>query len=136
MRNVTLHLPERYELMVGTRTENVHIYYELAKVSLVANARGIKLIVCVPPKTSNSYFDLYRIVILLQPIASNKHVRYSIDYTYFRIQHSKRDYLLFTENDYNRCYRRSFTICPFNVPIIGAQTKTLEMSLYFQTSAI
>ena len=50
LRNVTLHLPEGYELMVGTRTENVHIYYELAKVSLVANAHGIKLIVSVPLK--------------------------------------------------------------------------------------
>jgi len=122
--------------MVGTRTENVHIYYELAKVSLVANARNIKLIVSVPLKTTNSYFDLYRIVILPQPIASNKHVRYSIDYTYFGIQHSKRDYLLFTENDYNRCYRGSVTICPSNVPIFSAQTKTYEMSLYFQTSEI
>ena len=99
--NVTKHLPEGYELVVGTRTENVHIYYELAKVSLVANVRSIKLIVSVPPKTTNSYFDLYGIVILPQPIASNKHVRYSIDYTYFGIQHSKRDYMLFTENDHN-----------------------------------
>jgi len=56
LRNVTLHLPERYELMVGNRTENVHIYYELAKVSLVANALSIKLIVNVPLKTTNSYF--------------------------------------------------------------------------------
>jgi len=58
LRNVTLHLPEGYELIVGTRTENVHIYYELATVSLVANARSIKLIVSVPLKTTNSYFDL------------------------------------------------------------------------------
>jgi len=85
LRNVTLHLPEGYELMVGTRTENAHIYYELAKVSLVANAHSIKLIVSVPLKTTNSYFDLYRIVIFPQPIVSNKHFRYSIDYTYFAI---------------------------------------------------
>jgi len=71
LRNVTLHLPEGYELMVGTRTENVHIYYELAKVSLVANAHGIKLIVSVPLKTTISQFDLYRIVVLPQRIASN-----------------------------------------------------------------
>jgi hypothetical protein len=103
LRRVTLHVPEGYELMVGTRTENLHIYYELAKVSLVANAQSIKLIVSVPLKTTNSYFDLYRIVILPQPIASNKHVRYSIDYTYFAIQHSKRNYLMFSETDYNRC---------------------------------
>jgi hypothetical protein len=99
----------------------------------------IKLIVSIPLKTTNSYFDLYRTVILSQPIASNKHVRYSylyIDYTYFAIQHSKHDYLLFTETDYNRCYRGSVTICQSNVPVFSAQTKTCEMSLYFQTSAI
>jgi len=135
LRNVTLHLPEGYELMVGTRTENVHIYYELAKVSLVATLHSIKLIVSVPLKTTNSHFDLYRIVILPWRIASNKHVRYSIDYTYFAIQHSKRDYLLFTETDYNHCYRCSATICPSNVPIFSAQSKTCEMSLYLQTSA-
>jgi len=94
----------------------------------------IKLIVSVSLKTTNSYFDLYRKVILPQPIASNKHVRYFIDYTYFGIQHSKRDYLLLLENDYNLCYRGSFTICPSNVPIFSAQTKKFEMSLYFQTS--
>jgi len=136
LRNVTLHLPEGYGLILGTRTENVHIYYELAKVSLVANARSIKLIVSVPLKTTNPYFDLYRTVILPQPIASNKHVRYFFDYTYFGIQHSKCDYLLFTESDYNRCYRGSVTICPSNVPIFSAQTKSCEMSLYFQTAAI
>jgi len=36
--------------MFGTGTENVHIYYELAKVSLVANACSIKLMVSVPLK--------------------------------------------------------------------------------------
>jgi hypothetical protein len=77
--------------------------------------------------------NLYRIVILPQRITSDKHVRYS--YTYFAIQHNKRDYLLYTETDYNRCYRGSVTLCPSNVPIFSAQTKTCEMSLYFQTSA-
>jgi len=65
--------------MVGTRTEIVHIYYELAKVLLVANAHSFQFIVSVPLITTNSYFDLYRIVILPQPIDSNKHFGYSID---------------------------------------------------------
>jgi hypothetical protein len=71
LRNVALHLSEGYELIVGTRTENLHFYYELAKVSLIANAHNIKLIVIVPLKTTNSHFDLYRIV-LPERISSNK----------------------------------------------------------------
>jgi len=54
LRNVTLHFPEGYELLVGITTENVHIYYELAKVSLVANAHSIKLIVSVSLKSTNT----------------------------------------------------------------------------------
>jgi len=50
LRNVTLQLPEGYEIIAGTTNENVHIYYELAKVSLFGNAHSIKLIVSVPLK--------------------------------------------------------------------------------------
>lgn len=37
LRNASLHLPEGYELIVGTRTENIHLYYELVKVTIVEN---------------------------------------------------------------------------------------------------
>jgi len=45
-RNVTLQLPEGYQLIVNSKTENIHLFYELAKVSLGANIHGIKLL-CV-----------------------------------------------------------------------------------------
>jgi len=48
LRNVTLHLPTGHDLIVGTKTETLHLYYELAKVSLISNAYCIKLIVSVP----------------------------------------------------------------------------------------
>jgi hypothetical protein len=122
-KKVTLHIPEGYELMFETGTENVHIFYKLAILSLVEDAHSIKSIVTIPLKTTNSYFDLYSLVILPQPIASNKHFRYSIYYTYFSIQRSKRDYLLFRETDYNRCYRGSVTICPSKVRILVHKLK-------------
>ena len=100
---------------------------------MIANVHSIKLIVSVPLKTTNCHFDLCRIVVLSERISSNKYVRYSIDYAYFAIQHSKCDYLLLT--DYNRCYRGSITICPTNIRIFSANTKTCEMSFYFQTTA-
>ena len=114
----------------------MYIYYKLVKVLLATNTYSIELIVSVPLRTTNFYFDLYIIVILPQPIASNKQVPYSTNYTYFAIQHSKREYLLFTETDYNRCYRGSVTICLSNVPKFSAQTKMCEMISYFQMSAI
>jgi hypothetical protein len=48
LRNRTLHLPEGYELIAGTRTEDIHHYYRLSKVSIVANSHCIKLIIHIP----------------------------------------------------------------------------------------
>jgi len=48
LRNISLCLPENYELIAGTKFENIHLYYELIKVTTVGNAHGIKLILAVP----------------------------------------------------------------------------------------
>jgi hypothetical protein len=42
---VSLSLPQGYELIAGTRTDALHYYYELAKVTLIGNAHGIKILV-------------------------------------------------------------------------------------------
>jgi hypothetical protein len=61
---VTLNLPEGYELIFGTKTENIHLYYQIAKVSMIANAHYIKLIINVPLTTPAHHFELYKIVTL------------------------------------------------------------------------
>jgi len=48
LKNVSLQLPSGYELTAGIRAENVHLYYELVKVSVAATLHCIKLIKRVP----------------------------------------------------------------------------------------
>jgi len=43
-RNISLCLPENYELIACTKFENIYLYYQLTKVTTVGNAHGIKLI--------------------------------------------------------------------------------------------
>ena len=45
LRNISLHLPEGYELIVGTNADNIYVYCELVKVSIIGKARSNKLIV-------------------------------------------------------------------------------------------
>ena len=59
LRDVSLHLPEGYELITGTRMDNIHLYYELVTVTMVGNAHGLKLIMTIPLKTANQHFALY-----------------------------------------------------------------------------
>jgi len=41
LRNVTLHLPEGYELIAGTRPKDIHQYYQLSEVCIVSYSHYI-----------------------------------------------------------------------------------------------
>jgi hypothetical protein len=70
LRNVTLKLPEVYELIAGTSLDNIHLYYDLVTVSVVANAHSINLLLNVPLKPANRHFTLFKIIALPIRISS------------------------------------------------------------------
>ena len=49
--NISLCVPENYELIAGSKFENIYLYYQLIKVTAVGNSHGIQLILEVPLKT-------------------------------------------------------------------------------------
>ena len=51
--NVDMHLPEGYELIASTRSDNIYLYYELVLVALIGNSHGIMIIVNVVLKTTD-----------------------------------------------------------------------------------
>jgi len=63
LTDISLNLPENYELVAGTKIQDVHTYYELVKVALVGNAHGVQLVIRVPLKTAAQSFSLFKIVI-------------------------------------------------------------------------
>jgi hypothetical protein len=65
LRNVSLSLPETYELIAGTKFDDIHAYYKLIKVTSVCTAHGIKLILEVPLKTEIQRYTLFMIIALL-----------------------------------------------------------------------
>jgi len=64
LRNITLHLPEGYELIASTRIEDIHQYYKLSKVSIVANSHSLKLVLRILLKSADYSFTLYKIITL------------------------------------------------------------------------
>ena len=47
LRNISLQLPEGYELVVGTKTDKIYLYYELVQVSVIGDVHSIKLFINV-----------------------------------------------------------------------------------------
>jgi hypothetical protein len=54
LKNVTLQLPAGYELAAGIRGQDMSLYYELVKVSIMSDTHSAKLIMTVPLKTGIS----------------------------------------------------------------------------------
>jgi hypothetical protein len=74
LRNTTLHLPEGYEAIAGTRTEDIKQYYKLYKGSIAANSHCIKHIIHISLKSIELSFTLYKIIILSERISFDKFV--------------------------------------------------------------
>jgi hypothetical protein len=117
LRNVSLHLPENYEQIVGTRTENFHLYYDLIIVSVVGKVRCVKFIMNIPLKTANRHFNLYKIIVLQTRISEDNFVKYFVECSFFGLSDNQHDYFLFKEADLNRCNMNSIVICPGDVAI-------------------
>ena len=64
-RNLSLQLSEGYEVIVGTKSDKIYLYYELVQVSVIRNVHSMKRIVNILLKTANSQFTLYKVVALL-----------------------------------------------------------------------
>jgi hypothetical protein len=133
LRNITPHLPEGYELIADTKTEDIHQYYKLSKVSIVANSHCIKFIIHIPLKSIDLSFTLYKINVLPERISSDKFVQYVIEYPYLAIQVSQQGYIHFAEKDYSNCVLSSITVCPFDSAIFNTQRLTCEASLFVQS---
>ena len=133
LRNVTLQLPDGYKLIPGSKTENIHQYYQIAKVTVAATAHCIKLIISIPLETASQHFILYKITSLPECISFDKFVKHSVEHYYLGIQTSQRDYILFSETDFNKCSKDDIVICPADTTIYSAQRLSCVFSLYFQT---
>jgi hypothetical protein len=133
LRNFTLHLPDSYELIYGTKLEDIHFYYQMTRVAIVADRHCDKLLLSVPLKAAAHHFTLYKIIILPEQVGMDKFIRYTVDYPYLAMQVGLRDYTLLSEVEYQQCTKGNPAVCPANEVIYSTQRLTCEISLYFQT---
>jgi hypothetical protein len=110
LQGILRNLPDGYELLVGTKTENIHLYYQIAKVSMIANTHYIKLIINIPLKTPAHHFVLYRIITLPERVSVNRFIKYSIDFPYLGLQTGQRSCILLLETEFSQCSKGNITV--------------------------
>jgi len=83
LTDISLNLPDNYELVAGTKFQDVHAYYELVKVALIGNAHGVQLVLSVPLKTAEQLFSLFKILVFPMRLSPDTFSKYQLDYHYF-----------------------------------------------------
>ena len=132
LRNVSLNLPDGYELILGTQMDNFYSYYDLISVTLVGDIHCVKIMLNIPLKTVNRHFLLYKEIVFPTRISGDKFVMYSIEHSYLGIDDKRHDFILFTQADLGRCIVKRITICPANIAVYTSQKMTYLSSIYFQ----
>jgi hypothetical protein len=78
IKNVSLSLPDGYELVADSGLENMAWYYELVQVSMLASPRGFIIVLSIPLKDVNRHYKLYRIYGFFSKLSNQTFVRCSI----------------------------------------------------------
>ena len=132
---MSLNLPENYELVAGTKWENVHLYYDLFKVSMLGNAHGVNVLMTISLKTASQHFTLHKLIVLPTRISENKLIEYVHDFAYLTLSFNQRDFPFLKEADLQLCSAGSLTVCSINVALYDAKVAVCEADLFiFQTS--
>jgi hypothetical protein len=129
-----MHLPEGYELIATTRSDNIYLYYELVSVVLIGNSQGIKITVIEPLIASNEYFTLYKVIVLPPCVSGYNFVRYSVDYSYIELSTIYGVYVVITEAYLRRCIIKRITLCPADIVIHNTHFISSEFILLFQAN--
>jgi hypothetical protein len=134
LKNVSLYLPENYELIAGARIENIHLYYDFITVAAIGDAHHIKIILNVTLKTANRHFVLYKILSMPTRIFNDTIVQYLPEFLFFAIDTVQHNHILFIETELSHCAQNSITVCSANATIYSTQMKNYELKLYLQTT--
>jgi hypothetical protein len=81
-------------LIAGIKIENIQLYYELIKASIIGDTYGLILVLKIPLKRAGQIFTMYRMVALPTEILNGTFAKYKLDSDFFVLANGQREYLL------------------------------------------
>ena len=75
-------IAEDCDIIADTNIENLHLYYDLTAVSILANTHWTNLLLHIPLKSANRHFTLFKVIILPSLVFSDKFAKYIVDYSF------------------------------------------------------
>ena len=127
-KNVTLNLPQGYELIMGNQFNNMPWYVKHAKVALLADLYKYMLVLYFPFTIVDRKYELLKVIAFPSRILNTTYVRFDLDTEYFAISTLRQFYISLRERNEGD----NIMVCPANKAVKSTPTETCILRLFLQ----
>jgi hypothetical protein len=121
LQQASLQLPAGLTMLTGLTVEDMYVYYTIATVHAVASPTVIRLLIDIPLKVADRYFELYQVhslPFLQQDIG--KFVMIDEPFTYLAVAESRQYFAVITPIMLSKCTQGLHTVCPSDMVLMTA----------------
>jgi hypothetical protein len=131
--NVSLSLPEGYELAARLPDNDLSSYYMYVSANGLVSPRGFLLVLSIPLKDVTSLFEIFKIFMFPSEVFNGTYVQFQFEEQYLALSIAQQTHLALNENDLRQCRGRpEYKICPAAKAVLNNEITTCALSLYLQ----
>jgi len=118
-------------MLTGLTVEDMYVYYAVATVHAVATSKNIRLLIDIPLKAADRYFELYQVHSL--PFfheGIGKFVMIDEAFTYLAVAESRQFFAMITPYMLMKCKQELYTVCPSDIVLKAAGEPNCLIALF------
>jgi hypothetical protein len=131
LQQVSLQLPAGLSMLTGLTVEEMYMYYTIATVHAVATSKSIRLIIDIPLKAADRYFELYQahsLPFFHKDIGN--FVMIDEEFTYLAVAESRQFFALITQYMLSKYTQELYTVCPSDMMLRTAGESNCLTALF------
>jgi hypothetical protein len=131
LQQVSLQLPAGLSMLTGLTVEEMYVYYTVATVHAVATPTSIRLLIDIPLKAADRYFELYQVHSLpFLHKGIGKFVMVDEAFTYLAVAENRQFFAIMTPYMLARCTQDLYTVCPSDLVLKTAGEQNCLIALF------
>ena len=132
LKNVTLRLPEGYELVFGAQPGSTPWYVKYVKAAMLADLHSFYVIMYFPLTSFDRTYQLYKAVTFPTYLMNGTYVSYVLDAEYVATNMHRQAWFTLSERELKLCDGDNMKVCPANKAINYAGTDSCVLALFLQ----
>ena len=136
LKNVTLSLPEGYELVMGTQFNNIPWYVKHVRAAFLADLYNFLLVMYFPLTIVDRKYELFRAIAFPSRILNRTYASYKFDTEYIAISTLRQTYISLRDREMGKCEEEMVMVCPADKAVKDTRTETCALNLFFQRRSV